>query len=437
MLRDSLLSVGATFKKTFRFVAFPVVCQLRFLLGLFLVVSGCALACAQDSQSLGDLARAARAKHTTETKVDWIRPPHAPITGSSLVAWLIAGMTTQDVLSELSWRGIAFTPDNAHLDLLKDARLAPEVLAALPGTPTVGDATAGSEVPRIMIDAGQAFDSKDYAAARRSLESLIFQNPNADLYAALGNLNFASGDLSSAKEGFLKAEQLDPMSVYVHVRLAGIYYRLEQPSEMILEAGKALRLDPDNALARKYLAVGSIMGKPGFAGSFADPEGTDVQNASKLKPGKNQEAKDLYLKGNALLDLEKYPEAEADYLRAIDLDPDVAAYYYNLGILYWRELGPSGGYKWESAFRQAMALAPRNLSVRQNLGHDLCQSGRHEEAVTVLRELLNIDPKWNRARSCLFESLKSLGRVDEANQVKLDYWRYHGINDDSSTGPNR
>jgi tetratricopeptide (TPR) repeat protein len=353
------------------------------------------------------------------------------------VAWQIAAMPTQDVLSELGWRGIAFTPDNAHLDLLKDARLAPEVLAALPDAPSAGDPSAGSEVPRIMIDAGQAFDAKDYAAARRSLESLILQEPNADLYVALGNLNFVTGDLPSAKDAFLKAEQLDPVFIYVHVRLAGIYYRLEQVSEMILEAGKALRLQPDNAQARKYLAVGAVMGKPGSEGSYADPDGTDVQNVSKLKPGKNQEAKDLYTKGNTLLKEEKYPEAEADYLRAIDLDPDVAVYYYNLGNAYWHDLGPSGSDKWEPAFRQAISLVPRNLSIRQNLGHALCQSGHHEEAVTVFRELLNIDPKWNMARPCLVESLKNLGRTDEAHQVTLDYWRYHGINDDSSTGPNR
>jgi tetratricopeptide (TPR) repeat protein len=390
------------------------------------VLAACAPAWAQDSQSLGDLARAAQSKPSAETNLNSMRPRHPSIAASSLVAWHIAGMPVPDVLDELQRRGIAFVPDDAHLNTLKDAHLAPEILAALPDTPSHPDYSDSWGVPQTLIEASLAFDAKTYAAARSSLEILVHDDANADLYAALGNVDFVSGDLSAAEASFRKAEQLDFQLVYVHVRLAALYYRLEKASEMTIEAGAALQLEPGNAQARKYLALSAVMGSHASGASSAPSAESRGEDTSDLKSGTNQEGKELNKKGIALARQQAYPEAEDDYRRAIELDPEIAAYYYNLGNLYWKEYGSSGADKWEPVFRHAMTLAPRNLSVRQNLGHALCQSGRYSEAVTVFREMLSIDPTWNMARPCLYHSLLNLGLKDEAAQVNKDYWRYGG-----------
>lgn len=61
------------------------------------------------------------------------------------------------------------------------------------------------------------------------------------------------------------------------------------------------------------------------------------------------------------------------------------------------------------------------MRIRQNLGAAYCNSGRSEEAVAEFQELLAIDPDWNMARLCLYKSLNSLGRMEEAAAVKKEY----------------
>jgi len=130
---------------------------------------------------------------------------------------------------------------------------------------------------------------------------------------------------------------------------------------MILEAGKALRLILTMPW-RASISRGSIMGNL-VSPIFRGPRRNRRPKRIKLKPGKNQEAGPL-LARKCALDLEKYPEAEADYLPPL------------IWTLMLRRITtieasciganwPFGRLKWESAFRQAMALAPRNLSVRQ------------------------------------------------------------------------
>lgn len=401
---------------------------------VFLIISFNSPAGAQESQSLGDLARAVRAKQAAEANQDHPQPPQPPIAESALLAWQIGGMPSADMLSEIKSRGIAFDPDDAHLNVLKDAHLAPEVLSALPGSPSHPD-SGSSEVPRDLIDAVSAASKKDYPVARRSLEGLVRQDANADLYVALGNLNFLAGDLPSAKASFLRAAQFAPAFAYAHVCLARVYYRLDQSSEMTAEARVALKLQPGNAEARKYLALSAVMGSHESGGSANAPVESAGEDLSDLNAGQNQEAKTLNNEAIQLTARHDYLKAEAAYRRAIELDPGVALFYYNLGNMYWDEWGISGGEKWEPVYRQAKTLAPRNLAIRQNLGYAFCKSGRYAEAVTEFRELLGIDPTWNMARPCLITALDNLGRRKEADEVEKDYERYGGETDSEAPGP--
>jgi Tfp pilus assembly protein PilF len=88
-----------------------------------------------------------------------------------------------------------------------------------------------------------------------------------------------------------------------------------------------------------------------------------------------------------------------------------------------------------NAYRQAKALAPRNLAVRQNYGHFLCEEGHaYNDAITEFSEILKMDPDWNMARPCLYIALFNMNRRNEAAHVLADYryWNQtHGVPDDS------
>jgi superkiller protein 3 len=384
---------------------------------------------AQETESVGDAARAFRARRVAQGNQDAKRPAQSPLSGTTLVEWQIAGMAVPDVLNEVQVRGISFAADDAHLQSLKDACLAPEVLAALPSAPSHPDASGSSDIPQALTAAAQAFNSKDYASAGRALESLIVQhNQDASLYAALGNLHFVVRDFEAAKSAFVRTAELDPGFAYAHVRLAQIYYRLEQGSQVADEAKQALRLQPTNAEAHKYLALSATIQMQDSGGAASG--GGKVDDLSGLEAGSNKEAKDLNNQAVALAEQNQWVKAEAAYKRAIELDPNVAMYYYNLGNLYTKWQHPQQAL---AALNKAKSLAPRNMAVRQNLGYTMCQFNLFSDAVTEFREMLDMDPHWNMARPCLIKALDSLGRKKEADQVEMDY-KFYKNSDDSGEG---
>ena len=405
----------------------------RLLAGFCLTLAICATlpVRAQETESVGDAARAFRARRAAQANQDNQHPARPPLSATTLVTWQIAGMAMPDILNEVQTRGITFVPDNTQLDRLREARVAPELLAALPNVPLHPDASTSSEVPQALIAAAQAFSGKDYATARHSLETCVQGNQDANLYAAVGNLNFISGDFASAKTAFVRSAELDPNFAYAHVRLAQIYYRIEQGSQVADEAKQALRLQPANAEAHKYLALSSTMQTQDSGNAAAG--GGKVEDLSDLEAGSNKESKDLNNQGIALAQQNEWAKAEAAYKRAIELDPNVAMYYYNLGNLYTKWRHPQQAL---AALNQAKALAPRNMAVRQNLGYTMCQFNLFSDAVTEFREMLDMDPHWNMARPCLIKALDSLGRKTEADQVERDYKLYKSSDDsgDSEDG---
>jgi Tfp pilus assembly protein PilF len=132
---------------------------------------------------------------------------------------------------------------------------------------------------------------------------------------------------------------------------------------------------------------------------------------SSCSDGDNQQAKDLNNEAVALMQQNEWKKAEAALRGAIELDPKVALFHYNLGNLYmkWHGGHPNGGSVYNDmgleAYRGAKALAPRNLAIRQNIGAYLCQHHYYDEAIAEFREMLKMGPSWNMARPCLYESL--------------------------------
>src|SRR5580700_11677507 len=107
---------------------------LRFLaLALALAVALPALAQDDQTQSVADAARIARANHAQQTTATSAPEQHPPFSQTQLIAWQIAGVSTPNLLNTVKANGIAFSPDDAHLNPLENAHLPADLLAALPG----------------------------------------------------------------------------------------------------------------------------------------------------------------------------------------------------------------------------------------------------------------------------------------------------------------
>jgi predicted O-linked N-acetylglucosamine transferase (SPINDLY family) len=113
----------------------------------------------------------------------------------------------------------------------------------------------------------------------------------------------------------------------------------------------------------------------------------------------------------ALKDLGLLEVAEESYRRALDLKPDYAEAWNNLGIVLM-ELGRSE--EAEASYRRVLLLHPGHALAHSNLGNALQAQGRFEEAVSSYRRALELDSGYAGAYGSLGNVLRHLGHIDAA-----------------------
>lgn len=104
-------------------------------------------------------------------------------------------------------------------------------------------------------------------------------------------------------------------------------------------------------------------------------------------------------------------DAEHDFLAAIGLKPDVAAFHVNLGNAL------QGQGKLQEAvesFQRCIQLKPDHAIAHSNLGNSLLAQGRLDEAVASVQRALHFKPDYLKARYNLGLMLRVQGRLDEA-----------------------
>ena len=94
-----------------------------------------------------------------------------------------------------------------------------------------------------------------------------------------------------------------------------------------------------------------------------------------------------YRYGNALFDLQKYPEAQAQYESAIDLQPSFAAAHCNLGLA----LRLQGLYDEAiKSYQTALQYEPDDVATLSNLIAAMRASGKLDEILEPLRHLAEL-----------------------------------------------
>ncbi|MDD5541626.1 MAG: tetratricopeptide repeat protein [Acidobacteriia bacterium] len=111
--------------------------------------------------------------------------------------------------------------------------------------------------------------------------------------------------------------------------------------------------------------------------------------------------------------LSKYDAAGADFRRAIGLDSNLIEAYVNQGALEYRL-----GHSWnaEDDFKKALSLDPRSTAALYNLARMDMDFSRWDSARERWEKLLNIDAADAEARWRLGSTLKMLGQSEEARR---------------------
>lgn len=128
--------------------------------------------------------------------------------------------------------------------------------------------------------------------------------------------------------------------------------------------------------------------------------------------GRAKTAYDLYTRASALdEDPASYDEAEALYVRALQLDPELAIAYTNLGNIRFRRGDEPGA---EELYRRALGLDDRQPEAHYNLGYVMLERGNPTEAASYFEHALERDPRFSDAHFNLAMALEQLGDTTKA-----------------------
>jgi tetratricopeptide (TPR) repeat protein len=217
------------------------------------------------------------------------------------------------------------------------------------------------------------------AAAARDFERALQLNPLlAKAYLELGGARVDLQDHSGALQALRRAVELAPDDPDARYELGSAYLRAGQAQLSLEHLAAAFRLQPDSrsivyALARALQAA-----------------------------GRNDEARPL------LERLRQMAKEEAFH------NPNVvkAGELNNAGIALEKEGRFADALE---NYRAAVALNPREVSFRRNLGLVLCRLGRWQEAAVELKEVLRARPGDLDATRALYIALENIHGNDHAH----------------------
>ena len=135
-----------------------------------------------------------------------------------------------------------------------------------------------------------------------------------------------------------------------------------------------------------------------------------LRQAAEVEPGNP-----LYRNavGAVLLNVGRFPDAQVEFQKAVELDPTYADAFHNLGSAYaeqgkWDEA--IGAYK--KALAQTIYASPEN--TYNNLGYAYWALDRRKDAEDAFRAALQLEPKLVPSHFWLGVLLQKEGRGDEA-----------------------
>jgi tetratricopeptide (TPR) repeat protein len=116
----------------------------------------------------------------------------------------------------------------------------------------------------------------------------------------------------------------------------------------------------------------------------------------------------------ALVDSFQWAEAEKEFRRALELEPNNAQFHYAYAFLYLVAMGQMDAALGE--FRDALLLDPLSGIINTNYAYTLSAAHRYDEAVQQFRKTLEMDPNFSAANRKFAQTYAAMGKWAEADQ---------------------
>lgn len=166
----------------------------------------------------------------------------------------------------------------------------------------------------LLIRGELALKSNQPAAAISDLRAVLHSQPRAvEVQELLARAFMANGEPALAEQSLRAALESDPRSARVRIELAEFLDKAQRPDEAIRLFEAAVRVDSDDATSRQAL-ISAYLARRKFEQA--------LEQANQLKVLRPNEAAGSYLAGMAYRGLGRPAEAQKEFERAHDLEPD-------------------------------------------------------------------------------------------------------------------
>jgi len=274
-----------------------------------------------------------------------------------------------------------------------------------------------AELPRAVDRLHEAIDALagnaadlDPSSQQAARNRLI----RARLHFATASVELEKGDLGGVRTEIEAALALEPDMIGAILMLGYVFEQEGNFAAAIERYSVVLEFDPDDIYALRSRAIARFQLRH-------DREAIeDLERLCEL--GSEREGVRIRL-AVAYLRLGNLDAARDNYRKALalNLEPkDAAQVHHHLGVIETRTGSTERAIE---EYRIALALDPRLVAARLDLGLALDQLGRYQEAIEVYRQVIEADPKNSRARRNEAEALEAMGRSRESRQRLEEGWQ--------------
>ncbi len=259
------------------------------------------------------------------------------------------------------------------------------------------------QVSRLLQESFRLYTQNRFYDAQALYEQLLHvDRNNAQAWQGQGLTQAMNGQHQKAFYSFDRALKLDPTLITALNGKGTALNMLHRNQEALEVFEQVLELEPDNAIDNAIAWNGqgealSALNRPEqalYAFDMAlrfDPDMAQARSSRSLLLRLNPENADVYIdRGNIYYDRQGYPQALADYDRAISLNPENAEAYINRGNVYYEQ------QKYEEAladYSKAIVLNPNDALAYNNRGLVYTDLQEYEVALEDYSRAITLNPE--------------------------------------------
>ena len=282
-----------------------------------------------------------------------------------------------------------------------------DIEAGVELAPVISDATAGAA--QVLFDLGAALgtdDGPEQAAAY--LQMARYLVPGFTLAKRyLGRIHQGAGRCEDAIAIFDSIPADDTLRRDADIQIGICLSALERHDEAVEYTMRVVEADPADWQAAS--ALGDVYRR---AGRFADAAEAYTRAIGAIGTPTTAHWRIVYDRARSYVFSDEWPKAEADFLLALELNPDQAEVLNFLGYS-WVDMGLNLDDGLDMV-KRAVELRPQAGYIVDSLGWAYFRLGRYEDAVTQLERAIELQPFDSTLYEHLGDAYWMVGRKREA-----------------------